>query len=89
MKTDTYAEQGKYSHRHVELDKVTLAPAAYLHRELKKEMTDKPFQITAYEGRGSQISSSIGQKQRNLTNSMVTTRQSTVSHVFSSDHEFK
>lgn len=89
VKTDTYSRPGEYSHRHVELDTTTLAPAAYLHRELKKAMTDKPFQITAYEGRGSQISSPIGQKQRNLTNSMVTTRQSTVSHVFSSDHEYK
>lgn len=89
VKTDTYAEPGKYSHRHVELGETTLAPAVYLHREIKKELPDKPFQIKAYEGRGSQISNPIGQKQRNLTSPMVTTRQSTVSHVFSSDHEYK
>lgn len=89
VKTDSYAQPGMYSHRHAEEDKITLAPAAYLHRELKKAVPDKPFQITAYEGRGSQISSQIGQKQRNLTSPMVTTRQSTVSHVFSSEHEYK
>lgn len=87
--TDTYAHQsGPYSHQHVEGDKTTLAPAAYLHRELKKAIPDKPFEITAYEGRGSQISSLIGQKQRNLTNPMKTVRQSTVSHVFSSGHDY-
>lgn len=89
VKTSTYAEQGKYAYRHDELGKTTLAPAAYLHREIKKELPNKPFQIKAYEGRGSQLSNPIGQKQRNLTNPMVTTRQSTVAHTFSSDLEYK
>lgn len=89
VKTDTYAKPGEYSYQAIEKDKPVFAPAVYLHRQLKKELPDSPFQITAYEGRGSQISSPIGQKQRNLTNSMVTTRQSTVSHVFSSDHDYK
>jgi len=89
VRTDQYMGSG-YTHKHTDLStgETTLAPAAYLHRELKKANSGRPFQIKAYEGKGSQLSNPIGQKQRNLTNPMVTVRQSTVAHVFSSLQDY-
>ena len=87
VRTDQYMRQ-HYSHKHTDIQSgdTSFAPAVHLHRELKALHPRQSFQIKAYEGKGSQISNPIGQKQRYLTNYLggTTVRQSTVARVFSS-----
>lgn len=91
VRTDQYMRD-RYAYKHVDLQsqETTYAPAVVLHRELKKADPDKPFQIKAYEGSGTQFSNPIGQKQRYLDHyfGQTTVRQSTVAHVFKSFEDY-
>ena len=91
VRTDQYMRD-RYTYKHVDLQsqKTTYAPAVLLHQELKQANPDKPFQIKAYEGKGSQFSNPIGQKQRYLGDyfGQATVRQSTVAHVFRSSQDY-
>lgn len=82
VRTDIYSKPDTYQPVIATDTSVKRAPGVHLQRQLKAVHPDQPFQIKAYEGRGSQLSNPIGQKQRNLTNPMETVRQSTVAHTF-------